>query len=994
MDFGKFALSIWTQTRGDTDSGAGKRFDLGEDGELIKGPVSVWASEMIVDTFDNLEELGQIIEGEVGRNSFFTSGIPTNWREIAQSDTPIRVTKKSACTRAKRNSVQRTKDTLPGSPDIGTYFVVDFDTEQCPWEQMPDIQNIHERIIAAAKLGGVDLNDVQCLGYRSSSSSIVREADDHEFDKGGRHLIFLIEDASDYDRFRDALQVFLTLTGSSFCRIGSAGQFLQRGILDATAARLCQPTFMAPPVCGAGLRSERHLTNLGGNRDCIDTHLLRDPTPEEFESCETFWASSRTNLRPESQRRETEWRERKREELQVHTGETLSSDAIDELLSRRLCGILTAQDIVFFDNGNTTTVAEILADPGAYDGMTCADPIEPDLDHGRNKAICYANLETGQPIIFSHCGGGISYKLLHDSSSLLMRLKGLDDDERIDRLPREMKLLFTKNASEAEATMLAVSKTVGTTKDAIKRDFGSTIARIRSSRQRVVDEIDDSSKAPTVNSVEYQAAVVIKDRNSVVSTHGARGPELWSYTGTHWRRYYDAEAARDLLQTLSRSGWDSSLGRISKAAQDAVVSLKQQSFEIQPPFRKAAESVINCTNGEIWIDSTGGVELRPHSRDSGLTYVLDVEYDPQSNSPLLRRSLKEMFLRPTYERDDASDDLARQIRSEAEEMVDYMLEVLAYVMVPCRWQAAWFLFIGNGSNGKTLLMKLLQRLLPEETVVNERLKAISDDSFGMARLRDKTALIDDDLDTNITLPDGFLKKVSEAKRLSANVKHNPDDVSFDNRCAVVLLSNNFPRLMDVSFGTLRRIHVTEFPRQFYTKQQLANMPAEKREKYEGDVADADLLDKLVNELVGILSELVAAYSRLRKRGGFAVPRAAHRATNRALCMAHPLKQFVEKRCAIGRGRYVWRTEFQSKLDYYCNVEQKNKWSPTPQQIRTEMEQLGFPVKSKNVGGKVAEAYIGLSLKEQPPVQVAPETVDLPPEHSNNRRRRARKGDSG
>lgn len=993
MELGKFALSIWTQASSNSKSRVGKRFALDADGKLVKGEVSLWATEMTVDTFDDLEELTEIIDKEEARSSFFTSGVPENWEEIALSDDPLRVTTKNASARAKRDSVQRTKVSLPGQPNVGTYFVVDFDTAGCPWEEIPEIRDVHSRLVAAALLGGLNLSEVQCIGYRSSSSSLVREADGHEFDKGGRHLVFLVQDASDYDRFRRSLDVLLTLTGSSFGRIGKAGQFLKRGVLDIVAARLCQPTFMVPPVCGAGLRSERDLVFLGGSAISIDSRNLRDPTPEELESYNAFWAKERARLLPESKLREAEWRERKRDEICEHASKEIRPEVIEELLDRRLCGHLLAPDIVLFDDNQVVTVGEILSDTAAYDGMTCADPIEPDLRNGRNKAICYANLDTGQPIIFSHCGGGTSYRLLHDTKSILSRLDSESEADRFSVLLREMKLLYTKSASEAEASMKSIAKAVGTTKKAIVRDFGTTLAKIRNHQKRIVDEIEDSSGGPIVDSPEYLAAAEIRREKHVVSTHGARGPELWSYSNTHWRPYYDGEASRDLLKVLSREGWVSYQGRISRAAQDAVLSLKQQSFELRPAFRKPVGTVINCSNGELWFDLVGDVELRPHSADSGLTYVLEVDYDPEAASPILRGALNDMFLPPSDQRESASEIEAKSFCDDAAAMVDYMLEILAYTLVPSRWLAAWFLFIGNGSNGKTLLMKVLQRLLPEEAVVNERLRAIAENSFGMARLRDKTVLIDDDLDTNFTLPDGFLKKVSEAKRLSANVKHNPNDVSFDNRCAIVLLSNNFPRIIDISFGTLRRIHVVNFPRQFYTMQQLSIMPSARRKMFSDDVADVALLDKLEDDLPGVLNELVAAYSRLRKRGGFEVPTPAQKATNRAICMAHPLKQFIEEHCAIGDDRYSWRTDFQYKLNYYNNVDQMNNWSPTPQQVRNEMEQLGFPVRQKNVDGEVREAYIGLSLKDRPNVQVASESLKLSRAVSQNRRRPPRGGDS-
>ncbi len=988
MDTGKFALSIWSQSNPDGESAVGKRFDLDEDGNLVKGRVSVWANEMTVDTFDDLSELQMIIDEHSGKGAFFTCGIPENWKDLADDGQSVPVTSKYASPRAKKNTIQRTKERISGQPGVGTYFVVDFDTAGCPWDETPDARELHDRIVAAAKLGGLDLSNARCMAYKSSSSSVVRESDGYRYDKGGCHLVFLVEDSSDLDRFRDSLNVYLTLSGSCFGRISASGSFLRRGVLDCAAARHYQPTFMSPPYCGPGLRSERGLLMLGGKEACIDSHQLRDPTTEEVESHDAFWATERERLKPQARQAESDWKRAKRKEIRQLGRPCLSEQAVDDILDRRLRGQLLAPDIVHFDNGESVTVAEILADPAKYDERTCADPLEPDLDHGRNKAIVYANLDRDEPILFSHRGGGASYRLMHDSESLLQGLSAVDPSQHFDFLSRSMRSLYTSSSAEGEATMKKIAKRTDTTKLALAKDYGAALAKNRKRPSRVEEVDDGSGDAPNVDSIEYRAARKIRNQNRVVSTHGSRGPELWTFTGNHWRRYPDGEAARDLLNVLVSNGWAQNQGRTSRAAQDSVMSLKQQSFVLQPPFRSATNQIINCRNGELWFDENGDVELRAHSQDSGLTYVLPVDYCPDASSTLLADSIEQMFLPPFHALDEASEEDQAKFLSDARLMANYILEIMAYILVPVRWLANWFLLIGNGSNGKTLLMKVLQKLLPDEAVVNERLRAISEDNFGMARLRDKTVLIDDDLDTGITLPDGFLKKVSEAKRLSANVKHNPNDVSFENRCAVVLLSNNYPRLMDVSHGTLRRIRAIEFPRQFYSPQQIADMPRSGRQRFQDDVADPTLLEKLADDLPSVLNLLIAAYARLKKRGDFQIPDPAKKATNRAICMAHPLKQFIEEHCAVDDDRYVARTEFQHQLNVY-NSDQKNRWTPTPQQIRHEMQQLGFPVRQKRFDNKVAEAYIGLSLKNRPPFEIVPDLGGDAAVRSTRKRRRTR-----
>jgi hypothetical protein len=77
--------------------------------------------------------------------------------------------------------------------------------------------------------------------------------------------------------------------------------------------------------------------------------------------------------------------------------------------------ILRPGVILEFDDLGAIPVADILADPGRFDGETLADPIEG-VGYGRNCAI--VQVRDGIPSIFSFAHGGAIYKLRHDFESV------------------------------------------------------------------------------------------------------------------------------------------------------------------------------------------------------------------------------------------------------------------------------------------------------------------------------------------------------------------------------------------------------------------------------------------------------------------------------------------------------------------------------------------------------------------------------------------------
>ena len=74
-------------------------------------------------------------------------------------------------------------------------------------------------------------------------------------------------------------------------------------------------------------------------------------------------------------------------------------------------------------------------------------------------------------------------------------------------------------------------------------------------------------------------------------------------------------------------------------------------------------------------------------------------------------------------------------------------------------------------------------------------------------------LIDDDVRAGIRLPDGELKKISEAKLVTGEPKFGKP-FNFVVRTLPILLCNNVPSLADLSRGMLDRLMVIPFDRTF------------------------------------------------------------------------------------------------------------------------------------------------------------------------------------
>ena len=249
--------------------------------------------------------------------------------------------------------------------------------------------------------------------------------------------------------------------------------------------------------------------------------------------------------------------------------------------------------------------------------------------------------------------------------------------------------------------------------------------------------------------------------------------------------------------------------------------------------------------------------------------MLNVNYDPNEVCPKFDKAISETF-RDAKNKEDGSD---------TEEMVRHFQEIMGYLIQPLRDLAVWFLFIGPGKNGKTKKMQTIEELVNKNAIFADRIGDVEKDRFKIGSLAGKLILLDDDIDHDTKLPDGFLKSISERKLLSGQLKYK-DSFEFIACCAPVLLANNYPVTSDISKGIRRRACIVPFDRTFGK-----------------DDSDNKLYPYIwENEMSGVLNRAIEGLERIRKRGGFDVPDACRGAYYQWLIQANPLVSFISEEC--------------------------------------------------------------------------------------------------
>ncbi len=387
----------------------------------------------------------------------------------------------------------------------------------------------------------------------------------------------------------------------------------------------------------------------------------------------------------------------------------------------------------------------------------------------------------------------------------------------------------------------------------------------------------------------------------------------WEYNGKMWVTIPDQKIKQKLLPHARSFIAEHECNNLAKLNNSVLNILEGRAYIDGDPLRQTHHnppSVINCQNGELWFDEHGDQTLKPHTHESYLRNCLNVAYDPSASCPLFDQAIREIFSKS----------------SDPDDMVRHFMELAGYICQPWRKIPIIVLLHGGGSNGKTSLLKIILMILGNNTVMSDRISDIENSPFKIGSLDGKLMLLDDDVDGGTCLPDGFLKKISEEKALTGEHKYKPP-FEFICRAVPVMLSNDYPVTKDLSKGMRRRLLVIPFERTF--------------EQHEIKVG---LFDEIwEQEASGILNQIVAGFSRVRKREKFDEPDDCKKAKDGWIARFNTLTAFIDERCELDPTYSIPLGDFYSRLEGYC-AETGIRNVPSRRTVESRLEGLGYSIK--------------------------------------------------
>lgn len=247
--------------------------------------------------------------------------------------------------------------------------------------------------------------------------------------------------------------------------------------------------------------------------------------------------------------------------------------------------------------------------------------------------------------------------------------------------------------------------------------------------------------------------------------------------------------------------------------------------------------VISFQNGTLEID-TG--KFRDFSETDYCSMCMEYNYDPEARCPVW-------------------EDFIQTVTNDEPISAENLQFIGGYILFPdCRHQKI-FILTGNGGNGKSVYLTLLQKIYSDKSGTHIEPSGLTEE-FQRVRLKDSWYNIGTDINSNFANGEirEWLLKIADGTTIQACYK-GKTHIDFDSRCKLIYACNELPTA-EVVKGLDRRLVFLDFPCKFVDCPDK-NDPLQ-HEK------DINLIPKLIAELPGIFNWCYEGYKTLMTVGYF------------------------------------------------------------------------------------------------------------------------------
>ena len=342
--------------------------------------------------------------------------------------------------------------------------------------------------------------------------------------------------------------------------------------------------------------------------------------------------------------------------------------------------------------------------------------------------------------------------------------------------------------------------------------------------------------------------------------------------------YQDGVYIRRGRSTIKKMVNDILEHRVKKDYRNEVLEYIEVETEIERDELNNDIYLINLENGIYDVESGNFIEHNPEILS---TIRIPVNYDPKAECPQIDKFLSEVV-------------------SEEDKIT--LIEYIGYCLIPdVRMQKALLVY-GSGSNGKSILLNLINKIIGGANASGVPLQKLMTDKFAAARLFRKLVNICPDIPASKLISDSVFKTLVAGIDMVNGEEKFKESFEFFNKARLIFSANHLPEPPNDpkdNYAYYRRWILIPFPNNFEGKE------------------DKQLLEKLTTEKEksGFLNILLEGLHTVLKNGRFTYEKSVAEIEKIYLANLNPIDTFFDECIVTGCSDGITK---QDMFDAYSN----------------------------------------------------------------------------
>ena len=333
---------------------------------------------------------------------------------------------------------------------------------------------------------------------------------------------------------------------------------------------------------------------------------------------------------------------------------------------------------------------------------------------------------------------------------------------------------------------------------------------------------------------------------------------------------------RGKFSDLSNLSQFESLNRLENIARFASTdcSVSATEFDTDPLLLASSSS---------WIDLGSGSSMAPNPKKL-VSKALAVKHDQQATCPTFLQ-----FLNDVFEND--------------QDLIRFVQRAIGYSLTGSTSEQCLFIMIGDGANGKSTFINVINKLLglygttaASQTLIANGGNSIGDDLVDLIGARLITV---SETEEGQSLAEAKIKQMTGGDRLKGRPLYG-SHIQFNIIGKLWLATNSLPQINNTDHGIWRRIKAIPFNRTFSAEEQ-----------------DKNLSDKLLKELPGILNWAIEGCLNWQNNG-LQTPDIVEAQVAEYRISMDSISQFIQDECEVDKDHSCAAFKFFQAYRDWCS----------------------------------------------------------------------------